>query len=271
MLILCTQIHPIQQTFLHFFTGLSYDTLARGMPNRSPLLASTIDDAETYFIKAQQALPRPTSKLDPAPLHRIDEHEEALESAASGSSRHSLGSQTSASAASTAATSIAGGYDSDSNSWESSPLKKPSPLHVRKYSLIPQTPPKQLTESTSLFSLLTTGRRSPQKFSSFSLVTPESSPAKDESSTLSQYHDDLNAFASMLANHVASIRAFRRTSENITDMWRRPSSRGGAGTKEMDPEEKLVRIARGKERGWLRPRFNAQRYQDLCDKAIAEL
>ncbi|KAF2436546.1 hypothetical protein EJ08DRAFT_655533 [Tothia fuscella] len=271
------KIHPIQETFLYFFAGISYDTLARGMSNRSPLLPGTIDDAEMYFSKALEVLPNPASKVNSAPLHRIDERDEALDSSASESVRHSLGSQTSTSAstASTAATSITGGYDSDSNSWDSpSPMKKPSPLHVRKYSMLPQTPTKQLIESTSLFSLTGTGRRSPQKFSrfsSFSLVSSDSSPEKSETTKFSQYQEGLVAFSDMLGNHLSSIRTFRRTSEHATEFWRRPSSRDGAGIKEMDPQEKLMRIARGREREWARPRFNAQRYQDLCDKAIAEL
>jgi hypothetical protein len=266
-----SQIHPVQLTTLYFFAGLSNDTLARGMPNRSPLLSSIIEDAESCYLKAQQTLPAPISTPDSNGLNPIDEQDEAADSSAPSSVRHSLGSQTSTT--STCATSVSGGRNDSPVDWscESSPLKKPSPLHVRKYSALPQTPSKQLTESTSLFSLVTaSSRRSPPRSSSFSLSSPGSSPEKNGADFVHKYNEDLNDFAEMLANHISGVRAYRRNAEAAHDVWR-PSNRDGAGSKEMDRTEKTVRIARGKERGWMRTRFDAQRYQDVCEKAIAEL
>jgi hypothetical protein len=241
------------------------------MPNRSPLLFGIIEDAESHYLMAQQTLSSSLSNQDPNSLHRIDERDEIASSPTESSIRHSLSSQTSST--STAATSISGSHsDSPENSsWEDSPSKKSSPLQVRKYSMLPQTPAKQITESTSLFSIaMASNRRSPQSFSSSLLLTPNDSPEKSEPSFVYKYNEDLNEFAQMLANHVTSIQSFRHAAEAAHDVWR-PASQNGTGTKEMDIEEKTIRIARGKERGWARPRFNAQRYQDLCEKAIAEL
>jgi hypothetical protein len=264
------EIHPVQQTFLYFFAGLSNDTLARSMPYRSPLLPGILEDAESHYLKAQQSLPGPSSNPEFNTLYPIDEHEETAFSFTSGSVRHSLGSQTSNS--STIATSVSGGLNDsfDSSLWDTSPVRKASPLHVRKHYAIPRTPPKQVAELTSLFSPTASTRSSPQKLSSFSFFTPESSPENNDRHFLPKYNEDLSDFAEMLANHLFSIQTFRRNAEATHDQWR-PSSPTGLGTKMLGPEEKTVRIARGRARGWARPRFNAQRYQDLCERAIAEL
>jgi hypothetical protein len=42
-------------------------------------------------------------------------------------------------------------------------------------------------------------------------------------------------------------------------------------TLQSSPLSITTRIARLKERGWLRPRFNAEKYRDLCERAMAEL
>jgi flagellar biosynthesis chaperone FliJ len=102
------------------------------------------------------------------------------------------------------------------------------------------------------------------------LSSPESSPKTSGPNSTHQYNEHLNDFAEMLADHVSSIKTFRQSVEAAHGVWR-PSSQNGAGSKEMDPEERMLRIARLKERGWERPRFDAQRYQDLCERAMAEL
>jgi hypothetical protein len=276
----------VYQAFLLFYAGLANDTFARTMPSRSPFLAATLEDAKHFFLQAQQVLPTPLKRLDSQPLQPIEEHEDEFEESESPeSTRHSLGSQFSATAPSTTATSISGGYyldnsdSSDSSSPEASPMKRPSSLFVRKHTTLTQTPPKALVESTSLFSLPATSSpftpvtsRPGPKLASFYLLkfnnTKDEEPAERDHTQL--YNNYLTSFACMIISHISSLRNFRQVTEVACEV-RRPTSRDGNGSKEMAPEEKMERIVRGRQRGWVRKRFDPRKYEQLCEAALAEL
>ncbi|QDS67787.1 hypothetical protein FKW77_006637 [Venturia effusa] len=281
-----SKLHPLYQVFLNFMAGLAYDTQARSMSTRSPLLPGTLDDAEQFFLRAQQVLPTALSRSESKVLLPILEREEDFTSSDvdDNSPRNSLNSQFSTTTRSTAATSVSGHPDDCSSSCESSPMKRPSPLFVRKYKTLPETPTKTLVDSTSLFSLatnpmLTSAPRSPHsppKIASFNFPNSASSPSRNEETFASErdqiheHNESILSFNSMISRHISSLQQFRKTVEAAHEI-RRPTTRDGNGKLEMSPEETMERIVKARAKGWRRERFDPRKYEELCTIALSEL
>ncbi|TID16417.1 Adenylosuccinate lyase [Venturia nashicola] len=279
-----SKLHPLYHVYLNFFAGLAYDTQARSMSTRSPLIPGILDDSEQFFLRAQQVLPTALSPNESTASHPILEREEApFSEVDDNSTRSSLNSQFSTTAPSTAASSVSGYHDESNSSRKSSPAERPSPLSVRKYKPLPETPTKTLVNSTSLFSLatssmLTSTPRSPcssPNISTFDLKAA-SSPSQDEDTFASErdqnyeYNEAIHSFNDMISKHITSLQQFRRATE-ATHEIRRPTSRDGNGKLEMSHEERMERIVKGRARGWRRERFNPHRYEQLCEVALGEL
>lgn len=256
------------------------------MSTRSPLLPGILDDSEQFFLRAQQVLPTALSRNESKTLVPILEHEEETPSSdvEDNSPRNSLNSQFSTAAPSTAATSVSGYHDESSSSCESSPMKRRSPLFVRKYKALPETPTKTLVDSTSLFSLATSSMLtstprspySPPRIASFTSLKSVTSPSRDDDALASErdqiyeYNEAILSFNTMISRHITSLQRFRRATEAAHEI-RRPTTRDGNGKLEMSPEERMERIVKGRVRGWRRERFNPRRYEELCEVALAEL
>lgn len=112
-----------------------------------------------------------------------------------------------------------------------------------------------------------------------------------------RYNTHLADLVSMLQAHLDSVHALIASASthtqpsNLTTHGSRPASRssslnstaGGSPRKisthsqqkdrlrQMGDEEKAERIRHGRERGWVRERFCAERYEALCRQALAEL
>jgi hypothetical protein len=162
------------------------------MYSRSPLVPSTLDEAEAFFTQAQALLceARIVTPHSFLPQSHYD-HFEDSDDGSSYKSMHihrSEHSEDSMSRPSTAATSISA-YSTDTDilfyDWAEEMSTKPhvSPLNVHKYQALPETPSKlPLMESTALFSQLatspeaTTSRPNPRLASFYLLRFPPSEP-----------------------------------------------------------------------------------------------
>jgi len=123
------QLHPTYKIFLYFLAGISNDTYARGMPSRSPLIPSTLDEAEEFFSKAQELIC--TARIVntySTPLHPHEESADDSDDSSSSKGHRSRHSEESISRPSTAATSISTySVDNETTFLESTPESKPSP------------------------------------------------------------------------------------------------------------------------------------------------
>jgi len=92
---------------------------------------------------------------------------------------------------------------------------------------------------------------------------------KEPLTPVQRYNQLLTTLHLLISKHLTSIVSYRR----FLDTARDRENRFGAlsASKDMTEEEKLARIARGRASGWKRPRFNSQRYRELCDRALGEL
>jgi hypothetical protein len=283
------------------------------MYSRSPLIPSTLDEAEEFFTKAQALICEarivtPHSFLPKATEDRGDDSDDASSSLRSLHMHRSRHSEDTTSRPSTAATSISTFstdtdilfFDDFDDDYEAK--MNVSPLNVRKYQPLPETPSKlPTTHSTSLFSQpstspdTTTSRPNPRLASFYllrfppseppperppnptSFVVEEDIPYPDEDTCFHEpdhveiYNSQLASFADMLVNHVDSVRRFRVQAASLAAASWAPASRDGEGKRKMSAEERMERIVRGRERKWARPKFDPMRYRELCEVAIAEL
>ena len=310
----CVQLHPAYKIFLLYFAGVSNDCYARGMYSRSPLIPSTLDEAEEFFTRAQ-ALICEARILTPHSFLPKAASEDRGDDSDDGSSSRSLHmhrsrhSEDTTSRPSTAATSISA-FSTDTDILffddfddECDAKLSVSPLNVRKYQPLPETPSKlPTTQSTSLFSQpstspeTATSRPNPRLASFYllrfppsepppeptppiptSFVVEEDIPYPDEDTCFHEpdhveiYSSQLASFAEMIASHIASLRRFRAQSQALAASTWALACRDGNGKRQMSPEERMERIVRGRERKWARPRFDPMRYRELCELAIAEL
>lgn len=88
----------------------------------------------------------------------------------------------------------------------------------------------------------------------------------------------LDSFRDLLARHVDVVEGLVHTAEEAQQRSRRAGNRlggssavGGDGDMGDDEERKSAAVARGRERGWARPRFQPERYTVLCEQALSEL
>jgi hypothetical protein len=83
------------------------------------------------------------------------------------------------------------------------------------------------------------------------------------------YSQLLTGLHLLICKHIVSVESYRQ----FVQAAREREHRFGTllPSKQMTKEEKYDRIMQGKARNWKRPRFNPERYQELCDQAIGEL
>ena len=89
-----------------------------------------------------------------------------------------------------------------------------------------------------------------------------------------RYNDQLEDFAQMLAKHVRFVdEAIMKTQEAQATGRRRLIKERKTGTDAADENmiDLRARIARLKKKGWARERFVPEKYQELCEKVLAEL
>ena len=84
-----------------------------------------------------------------------------------------------------------------------------------------------------------------------------------------RYNQLLTTLHLLINKHITSITSYRRFVEAAQDREQRFGALSSSN--DMAVEEKSARIARGRASGWKRSRFNSQRYQELCDRALGEL
>lgn len=232
------QLHPVHRATALFFAGLSRDSYARNMSFRSPLLQCTLDEAELSFQQAAATiLPSLSPPSEDLGIQCIAEGDGALLSGGTRSGHSSFGSQQPSPALTRNGTAMSDGSNFENESHATHPY------------------PPTRTSSALSPSMLT--------FKSEDFLEP------DMNNHAQRYSRLLTGLHLLICKHIASIESYRQFVQAAQEREQRfgillPS-------KEMTKEEKHDRIVRGKAQNWKRPRFNAQRYQELCDRALGEL
>lgn len=260
---IASQILPLHRTYLHFYTALSHEALARSAHNLSAAKLRTLHLAREAYEAAAASLPRPTTL--PATHTTTDNDDDDEEGADSSASVSAISSPTSS-------------YSDPSSHAPEANEHSPTP---------PQTPsrtpsPSAATICTDSEKLKPSPLRIRKKAVHFTPAptptsTPGASPPRPQLSILSPvlhnahavhgYDTQLISFATMLQTHICAVDALLQATD---------AARGdGAYVEDGEEEEKEARRARRIQRlkgvGWRRERFVAERYVGLCARALAEL
>lgn len=94
----------------------------------------------------------------------------------------------------------------------------------------------------------------------------------DDSETRNQvqrYNHLLTTLHLLIGRELTSVESYRQFVNTALDREKRFGK--PLSSKDMSKEEKVERIVRGRANGWKRPRFNPQRYEELCNRALGEL
>lgn len=263
-------------TYLYFYAALSFDALARRMHVKSTALEYTLDQAEECFLAADDALPLPCEDVSLNTNH--------------------------------IRTQLAGSHSRPS-SRSSQPFHNTS-LSLPRTNGAPKTPTRDVLllnptepQSTSTgmgrsgfigWILGLTSQHEADNTDNKGGVSAPHDPRlgktkREVSKTTEQrqYEESLREFRVVLQRHIRMVQEERSSKLAKRDAepkqttasfapymhpgFRMNMEKGGWQKPKMSTDEKRERIRQGRERLWLRERFDAQKYQRLCEIALAEV
>ncbi|KAL2041370.1 hypothetical protein N7G274_005752 [Stereocaulon virgatum] len=274
-----SQLTPLYSTYIYFYSALSSESIARHAHDFSTSKLQTLKEAKISYLAASSSLPI-ADKILFEDSEDWD-HESAFTNTSSASEESAilcyyqsntyvpdrLGYATSPSS-----------VDSNDTVRKLKPLR-PSALHIRKsisftnqqtgevmhlgqFPAPPDTPPfTPPPRSTSL-----------QTTTPAPITFPTTSTSWLHPRAYERYNTHLISFSEMLAKHIRTIDSLIQTTQE-TQAARYTIKRMASYGDDEDARARdlKARIARLKAAGWRRERFVPERYQELCEEALAEL
>lgn len=273
------QPNPLFATYLHFYSALSTESLARLTHNLSASKIPILLQAKESYQKAASSLPPRDQCADPT-VHQPNNAATELSSPASEET-HRCSTPSPLSPNSPPCSPSRSSLDPQ-NTLEASPAgKRPSPLHIH------QRPTLHLITSISTPPHTPTTQISPDSVSRpTSIGFSATTSIWLRSRARERFTARLDSFRDMLARHVEVVEGLVRIAEEAQrNRWARKPRLGGLtiiGADEDtggDDDERererrgttIAAVLRGRERGWARPRFQPERYAALCEQALSEL
>ncbi|KAI9698430.1 MAG: hypothetical protein M1836_004011 [Candelina mexicana] len=125
-----------------------------------------------------------------------------------------------------------------------------------------------LPHSQTAIALSTRLSASPSLSSHTSIIFDSETTSWLRSRSLQRYNAHLLALAPMLETHINTI---THLISATSDAQRTRKVSPSFGSSEEEDSTRKERVARLRERGWKRERFDARRYEQLCERALAEL
>ncbi|KAI9747554.1 MAG: hypothetical protein M1835_002037 [Candelina submexicana] len=135
----------------------------------------------------------------------------------------------------------------------------------------PPAPTPFLPHSQTAIALSTRLSTSPSLSSHTSLIFDSKTTSWLRSRSQQRYNAHLLALAPLLETHINTTTHLIRATTDAQRTRTVSSFSSSSGSSEEEDGSRKERIARLKERGWKRERFDARRYEDLCERALAEL
>ncbi|MCJ1298490.1 hypothetical protein MMC08_001280 [Hypocenomyce scalaris] len=256
-----TPTHPAHLTYLHFYSALSTELVARSSQNVSATKISLLERVKEFYLNAAASLPDPEFGFSNFVNHHSDESSDNTSQTSNPPSRPCTPcpDRTSAPTYRSSLSSVESTEDVFNNQED---LLKPSPLLVSKVHKFTRgfdapansTPTRPISAAS-------------HKSVAFSVSTS----VWLQSRSLDRYNAHLASFADMLDYHIRVVDTLIRDTEtaqaNRYTCTRLPSY----ADEETKVADRRVRIERLKAKGWKRERFAPGRYQELCERALAEL
>lgn len=272
------QPHPLHATYLHFYSAVSSEAIARLTHNLSPVKVHLLEQARASYQAAASSLPQ----ADVGPEHH---DQSAVDTRSSCSTLSDEGSDSCTDRGS----SQSEHPDPDTSSPSSihscefpqpGTNLRPSILRVRTISsfrdeltesgdddqsvspcIRPHTPPQQRCAST-------VHSESRPTSITFSVSVDSWLQAR----SYERYNNRLAAFAEVIANHISAVYILIQKTQGVQSARYFTKRLASYGEDEESRAANLrFRIARLKASGWKMERFAPSKYQELCARALAEL
>ena len=254
------QPHPLHTTVLLFYKAVSNEAIARSTHHMHTSKLQTLERVKQDYEAAVASLPVPSEMDSNTTLE--DDSILDTESRSSTPTPYTSIRNTSVSSKS----SIESCNPDPDHSTEYHNVEKPLPLRIRKAASFDKYSTMQLPHQTS------TTNKGPATARPISITFSDSSFTWIHNRSLERYNTYLEDFAEMLQNHIHVINYFIQTTKEAqvaSQAGRRLVSCGDS--EEAKAADLKARIERLKVNEWKRKRFQPERYQKLCAKALAEL
>ena len=247
-------MHPACETYLNFYSALSYESLARAMHNCATNKIPLFELAQGYYIAALQSLAAANSFSDehiPSAITR----DSIFEMLADHGQRHKGGHSRPMSASSASSVGTV--------SIETTPSRPSSA------SSLGSTPSQAALPATLILKPEPT------------LASPTSPNSTDKwllASSKAKYNAHLSSLRNQLEYHIQSVQALSALAvrnQQMKALSAAPASYWVLPTGTMSEEEKRQRIREGRARQWKRKSLfsedKADRIKALCEQAIRDL
>ncbi|KAK4185525.1 hypothetical protein QBC35DRAFT_516862 [Podospora australis] len=290
-----SQVEPVYLIHLHFYAATSMEICARPLPASSAFRTNLLKQARTHFDRA-------AALINAAEESVITKVRPGSVTSSRGSSCHSPSGSIS-SRADTPDTRVSSPTDSVS-SFDDLSSRLGSPKRVKKVSFsLPQEETIRIPEpyirpdSPTLgfddmyFHSPITKQHLPEppvspKFQEIEYPLHTIHESDESDHTFSSEEEDESAYMvaqsiDRCCEHLSGLRRqLSRHAASLSETLSKPSSsavaavarsRSGKTVEELKALDKLARIERLRRNGWQRQRFDARRYEELCEAVLAEL
>lgn len=282
---------PLHTTCLNFYFALSEEAIARQMHDMSMAKIEKLQHAKSCFERAILSLPQPDVRYNINEPCSTDSGSENDDTASLDDSVSSVGSHQP-----TAVVKMSLKDPAEQPS-PSPGSRKPLPLQIctaiqngnssfnekraffeAKLAASNSTPsrmasPKSPAVEEAVLSATPALDRSPPNYNK-PLPSPESDTTGICSPAQERYNEQLHEFAQMLQMHISSVDRLVATTREAQATGRRRLIKERKDQSGIDDENAMdlrTRIIRLKAKGWVRDRFIPEKYQKLCERALAEL
>lgn len=279
-----SQPHPLHATYLHFYSAVSSEAIARLAHSLSPVKIDLLEQAKVSYQAAASLLPQADvghqyrTQSDPdthstcstLSEERYDPWNDCPPTSSGSSQCEEL----------TTDTSLPSSIDSHAFPQAGTKLI-PSSLRIRNVPSFRD----ELTDSgddEQSLSPCIHSQSPPQKHRASTAAQSDSRPTSItfsasvdtwlQARSYERYNSCLAAFAEVIANHISTVDALIQKTRGVQSARYFTKRLASYGEDEETKAANLrFRIARLKAGGWKMERFAPERYQELCARALAEL
>ncbi|KAK3995416.1 hypothetical protein QBC44DRAFT_25649 [Cladorrhinum sp. PSN332] len=286
-----SQVEPVYLIYLHFYAATSMEMCARPLPSNSPLRTHFLQEARTHFDRA-------ATLINAAEESVLSKFRPGSVNSSRGSSCHSPSGSISSrswtpdSRMSSPTESVCSFDDLSSRLDSPKRVKKvsfslpkeetiqiPEPIHFAEPYIRPDSPTLGIDEyfqagiAKQELPELPMLPPSPFKFQEVEWPLHTIPECDDEDLLESSEEDDESTYmiarsVDRCCEHLSGLRTQLVRHAASLDESLSPKAVSAEATQFMD---KATRIERLRKIGWQRKRFNARRYEELCEAVMAEL
>lgn len=275
------QPHQLHATYLHFYSAVSDEAIARLTHNLSPSKIDLLEQAKVSYEAAASSLPQ--ADVGRGYHDQSDADTRSTCSTLSDEGSDSWSGCAPKSSASSQSPDPDTSLPSSANSAtcaQAGMKLSPSPLRIRKIHSFRDELTDSGDDEQSVSPCIRSHTPTQQRYPSTarldsrptSITFSDSVDSWLQARAYERYSNCLAAFAEMIANHISTVDILIQKTRGVQSARYFTKRLASYGDDEETKAANLrFRIARLKASGWKMERFAPDRYQELCKRALAEL